>query len=104
LTCHEPEDANWDEPELVVRTGGATTSFKLRSMTRGSTISPIGRVLMGGQAVITLYDRDNGRNDFWDADDYLGAHTIQPVATGREWTLTFNQDGAYYTLRYRVDP
>lgn len=107
LTCYEPEDATWDEPELVVSTGGGRTSFKLSSMTRGSvepSVGTIGQVLMNGQTSIVLYDRDNGRNDWFDADDLLGRHVIGEVATNGIQTLIFNRDGAYYTLRYRVDP
>jgi len=107
LTCHEPEDANWDEPELVVVTRGSVTNFYLDSMSRGS-IEPqageIGRVVMGVDATVNLYDRDNGRNDWFDSDDHLGRRTIQAAATNGVRSVTFRGDGADYTLRYRVNP
>jgi hypothetical protein len=107
LTCHEPEDANWDEPELVVVTRGFVTNFYLDSMSRGS-IEPaageIGRVIMGIDATVNLFDRDNGRNDWFDSDDHLGRRTIHAVATNGVRSVTFRGDGADYTLRYRVNP
>ena len=84
LRCDEPEDANVDEPELVVSTGGQTTSFRLSPMTRGDrqprAAGSIGRVLLNGRTSILLYDRDNGRNDWIDADDWLGTHVV-PAGT-----------------------
>lgn len=102
LFCDEPEDATWDEPQLVVSTSNGRTSYRLQSMTRGSRSGEISRVLLSGQANITLYDLDNGRNDWFDADDLLGSHTIQNVVTDGNKRLTFNRDGAYYELTYRV--
>ncbi len=107
LRCDEPEDANVDEPELVVSTGGQTTSFSLPSMTRGDRYprgaGSIGRILINGRTTILLYDRDNGRNDWFDADDLLGTHVV-PAGTTNGRSVVFNLDGANYTLRYRVDP
>jgi hypothetical protein len=106
LTCDEPEDANWDEPELVVSTRGELTSFFFPPMTRGQ-VQPregeIGRVIMGRRTQVFLYDRDNGRTDWWDSDDLLGHQWVQPVVTNAGM-MSFNRDGAFYTLRYRVIP
>jgi hypothetical protein len=108
LTCHEPEDANWDEPELQVNTGDGITHFYLPVMTRGSVERQggriIGRVLMDGRASVQLWDLDNGRDACFDSDDNLGLRNIPPDVTNGIKTVTFNRDGANYTLRYRVDP
>jgi hypothetical protein len=107
LECLEPEDHDRDEPELVVVSGGRTRSFRFTRMTRGDIVprggGVIGRIPINGRTSIILYDRDNGRTDWFDSDDYLGMRIISGNPTNGVQELRFNGDGAFYKLRFRVD-
>ena len=87
LECVEPEDRTRDEPELVIFTGGRSRSIRFTSLGRGE-IAPrgggiIARIPMNGRTSVTLYDRDNGRTDWFDSDDYLGSTpSRRPPPTG----------------------
>ena len=98
LTCHHPEDSEVDECELKVRGEGHHESFG-RHMRIGQTWMVNRSIRFCDQVTVSLYDRDSGP---FDRDDRLGSVQVNSAPV-RSRTVTFNRDGAHYTLRYAVE-
>lgn len=101
LHCIKTEDWGADEAYLIIN----STETEIFSINNGVTkdLSSISPIYCNGVGTIKLYDYDNGRNDLFDSDDFLGRRTVrcEEANKGTQYAY-FTQDGANYKLEYEV--
>lgn len=99
LECLSTEDNEIDEPLLKVTGDGQDSRYR-RRMRAGDLWRINQRLFFRNALTVRLYDRDDGP---FDNDDYLGGITIGAAPTNGVRRVTFNLDGANYTLRFLVE-
>lgn len=98
LTCHDTEDSfGHDEAYLTVNGVRVWGDVDMIEGSRAELRTAVG---FDQKALVRLYDADTG---IWDRDDHLGTVTVKgsQVNQGTQ-EATFKEDGAKYTLTYRV--
>lgn len=102
LVCTQTEDllADGDEAALYVYVDGSFFNLYTRDMKRGDSWSINERIKFSDNVHVRLQDHDPLANP-WDRHDDLGDDHILASSTNRN--SLFNQDGALYTLYWRVN-
>jgi hypothetical protein len=99
LKCHKTNDRIG--PDSARLEAGGRTVWGPQSMSKGQTrdLSQVPVIKFRRSVLLELFDEDPF------ADDSLGEQPITAdQADGGEKTVEFTDDGAHYTLRYRVRP
>lgn len=100
IFCDTTEDWGGTD-EIYLDINGTETDIFYISSGRSINLSNLSPVKCYGTGYIKLYDYDDGKNSFLDADDFLGKRTVYCDENGKQKAY-FTLDGADYTLEYEV--
>ena len=103
ITCIKAEDFFGDEAYIVV--GGSRLRTMYMSSEDEESLNSVNLIEFYDSIVIRLYDEDDGPNDPFDSDDFLGEWTVY-CEESRKGTKTaiFGSEraAAFYKLSYEV--